>query len=270
MLEYHPFALKFPDITGGHWDSFKGGILKSGGIKDDPVTFRIVGKERQGLDGRNRERACEEQGLQCTYKEVHVKDEDVKEYVLKKNMHRRHLSPNERRDLIAELKADGHSNRKIADIVGLDEKTVRSDVASGAENSAPETNGAQQITSTQPVENGKVTGKDGKQYSSKSTVFCKRCKRVGAVDGCEGCAEARKRSAQPKREREAGSTEPRRKKPSSGHRVMDYREIDKHFGAIVRQISSAEKASPKGDPLVKRMRESLNDFLEALEEFKKR
>jgi DNA-binding CsgD family transcriptional regulator len=59
---------------------------------------------------------------------------------------RRHLDAQQRQHVVAELKAGGLSNRRIAASVGVDEKTVRNDLRGGAEKSAVE----------------RTTGKDGR------------------------------------------------------------------------------------------------------------
>lgn len=56
----------------------------------------------------------------------------------------------ERREIVAELAESGMSNRSIADVIGVDKNTVRSDLARG-ENSPPE----------------QITGQDGKTYQRK-------------------------------------------------------------------------------------------------------
>jgi IS30 family transposase len=59
------------------------------------------------------------------------------------------LPPEERREAIAELKSDGHSNREIAKLVGVGESTVRNDLS--AQNCAQvketsnKTNGADNV-----------------------------------------------------------------------------------------------------------------------------
>lgn len=57
-----------------------------------------------------------------------------------------------RREVVKELTAGGMSNRATASVLGVDERTVRNDRLSGAENSAPES------------EPRPVTGLDGKTY----------------------------------------------------------------------------------------------------------
>ena len=57
----------------------------------------------------------------------------------------------QRRDLVRELTAAGMSNRATGAVLGVNEKTVRNDLRTGADNSAPDL----------PV---KITGQDGKAY----------------------------------------------------------------------------------------------------------
>jgi N6-adenosine-specific RNA methylase IME4 len=66
------------------------------------------------------------------------------------NLCRRHLRPEQRRDVVARLREKRWSTTRIAEAIGVDEKTVRNDL-SGSENSEPES---------------PVTGQDGKSYPS--------------------------------------------------------------------------------------------------------
>jgi ParB-like chromosome segregation protein Spo0J len=68
-------------------------------------------------------------------------------HVLALNLARRHLSRPQRRDLVATLPRERWSHRRIADVLGIDEATVRRDLQ-GAANAAPE----------------RVRGKDGRRY----------------------------------------------------------------------------------------------------------
>ncbi len=121
-------------------------------------------------------------------------DEEERDFVLRVNLHRRHLSPqqleHERRkrvERVAELKKQGMSNPAIAEQLGVDESTVRRDlkkaVSAGAE--------------TEP-EGGEITTKDGKKRSPK-LIICKRCKRLGKpVANCKQCEAAKKESVKKK------------------------------------------------------------------------
>ncbi|MBO8142688.1 MAG: helix-turn-helix domain-containing protein [Firmicutes bacterium] len=67
--------------------------------------------------------------------------------MLTANLHRRHLTREQRREVVANLRAQGWSLRRIARRLGVDPMTVHHDLR-GVENSTPQT----------------ITGADGKQY----------------------------------------------------------------------------------------------------------
>jgi ParB-like chromosome segregation protein Spo0J len=182
-MNWHPFAEKFPLMEGEEWKSFKESIRQTKG-PEQPVTFRMHKGQKQGLDGRNRYRACQELGIECPMQKVFVDENDVKDYIIRRNVHRRHLTREFRQELVAELRADGKSVRAIADTLRVGVGTVHRDIeaASGvpigtpeienpsvSEGSEPEnTPSADESTEseTPAPEPPKVTGRDGKTYPS--------------------------------------------------------------------------------------------------------
>jgi ParB-like chromosome segregation protein Spo0J len=92
----------------------------------DPITLYRA----EVLDGRNRKKACERAGVTPRYVLLtHLPDGcSPTDYVLSRNLHRRHLTPEQRRGVIAAvLKEDPKkSNRRVADQVQVDDKTVAS------------------------------------------------------------------------------------------------------------------------------------------------
>ena len=91
-----------------------------------------VVKDQHGriLDGNQRARIAGELGV--TFDEIIVKvaDEDeAREYARTLNEDRRHLTPDQRREVVGALRSEGHSLRAIAGAVGVSEPTVRRDVA---------------------------------------------------------------------------------------------------------------------------------------------
>ena len=150
-MDFHPFALKFPLLEGEEWEAFKADIKLKGGPRNR-VIVRMVDGKQQGIDGRNRWEACRQLGLPCPVETVPMADEDVRAFIIRQNVLRRHMTPELRREIVAELRSEGQSTRQIAATVGAGESTVRRDLA-GATNGAP---------------GGNVTGKDGKKYKAKS------------------------------------------------------------------------------------------------------
>jgi ParB-like chromosome segregation protein Spo0J len=148
-LTFHPIAGIFPLMEGEEFDALVADI-KAHGLREPIMLFR--GKI---LDGRNRYRACIAAGVKI---DPHLQRNmmpsggtDPLAYVISANIHRRHLTAEQRRDLIAELvKAQPEkSDRAIAEQAKTDHKKV------GRVRKAQEATGA-----IAPVE--KRTGKDGK------------------------------------------------------------------------------------------------------------
>ncbi len=147
-MAWHPFAEEFPLLEGAEWESFKQGIKATDGIDDNPVLYRNHDGGIQGLDGRNRYRACRELRLQPKMKLVRVKDEDVEAYILRCNVSRRHMSADMRAKVVKHLASNGATTREIANTLGVSQSTVVQDTKPPAERkrspkaAKPEENGA--------------------------------------------------------------------------------------------------------------------------------
>jgi ParB-like chromosome segregation protein Spo0J len=85
----HPAADIFPMMNGDDFASLKQDIAEQG-QKEDIVLF-----EGQVLDGRNRERACLELGIDPEYCELEECKDPIA-FVLSHNLHRRHLTQSQR------------------------------------------------------------------------------------------------------------------------------------------------------------------------------
>jgi hypothetical protein len=170
-LVWHPFALKFPLMEGDQAERFKASLRHTDGNEVRIVYRKLPDGTFQGIDGRNREYFCIEQGLDAKYQELTIPDEDVKLFIIQRNLDRRHLTPEFRRDLVAELRLDGMSERKISEVTGIPKSTVHRDLES-----AP--NGAVDIT-----------GSNDKTYSASRPMpdwLCERCRRIGSPS-CPSC-----------------------------------------------------------------------------------
>lgn len=126
MLDFHPLAEAFPRMTGEAWILFKHSIKESGG-NEEPVLYRLVGGTRQGLDGRNRFQACTELHLTCKMKEVQVSDDEVEDWILRRNFYRRQMTPDERAAVVGKLHKDGRSYKAIAHVLGISLATAKRD-----------------------------------------------------------------------------------------------------------------------------------------------
>jgi len=140
MKEFHPLADIFPLLEGAEFDELVADI-KANGLREkiDLYQGKIV-------DGRNRYRALRQLGIdpsadpkkyfrKAIYAHTiggeiaaHEQDnnERVKAYIISKNIRRRHLTAEQKRDLIAKLikVAPQKSNLFFAKQTGVDDKTV--------------------------------------------------------------------------------------------------------------------------------------------------
>jgi hypothetical protein len=95
QLEPHPLAAIFPPMEGEDFIKLKVD-MKNNGQREPTVLF-----EGKILDGRNRYRACIDLGLEPTTKQY--TGSDPHGFVISMNLHRRHLTPEKKREIIAEL-----------------------------------------------------------------------------------------------------------------------------------------------------------------------
>lgn len=111
------------------------------------------------LDGHHRKKICDELGIKDYPSIIRIgfSEDEKRQHVLALNLARRHLSPEQRKQLVARLRKEfGWSTRKIAEAVKVHKDTVRNDL-SGGENSP-----------------ARITGKDGKSYpASKPSVIAR-------------------------------------------------------------------------------------------------
>jgi len=119
-LEPHPFSAMFPPITAEDFDKLAADI-KLHGLRQHIVLYQ--GKI---LDGNNRYRACSLAGIKPTFADFTGIDADARNYVISANIHRRHLSPDQRRGIIAELLKlnPNQSNRSVGEQTKTSHTTV--------------------------------------------------------------------------------------------------------------------------------------------------
>jgi ParB-like chromosome segregation protein Spo0J len=126
-IPYHPLADIFPLMEGAEFDELVADI-KANGLRNEIVLF-----DDMILDGRNRYRAC----LAAGWEELAIANmsldgdswiDDPAAYVISANAHRRHLTAEQKRDLIAKLvkAAPEKSDRQIAKTVKASPTTVGS------------------------------------------------------------------------------------------------------------------------------------------------
>ena len=139
-----------PDLTDEEFAALKADIAARGVMV--PVELDETGAV---LDGHHRVRACAELGI-TEYPRIirpGMSEDEKREHVLALNLDRRHLSREQRRELVGRLRAQGWSLRRIADKLHVSHVQVGRDA--GVTNVTPD---------TEPVRT--VTGADGKQYAA--------------------------------------------------------------------------------------------------------
>ena len=97
--EFHPAAALFPvmDVDGAEFGELVDDIREHGLVQP------IVRFEGKILDGRNRYRACQHVGIAPRY--VEGEGESPTSYVLSLNLHRRHLTEDQRAAAVQEARA---------------------------------------------------------------------------------------------------------------------------------------------------------------------
>lgn len=167
----HSLSLPYPPMADAEFAAFKADIEANG--QREPI--RLF--EGLILDGRHRERACRELGVEPRYEDFTGTPEEAKAAVDSWNLHRRHLTAEFRRERVKELRAKGMSLRQIAATVGTSLNTVQRDLESApvlkstpappapppAVERDPEP-APPEPEPPPPPPPPKVTGLDGKQY----------------------------------------------------------------------------------------------------------
>ena len=151
--DFHPVADLFPLMEGTEFSALVNDIREYGLI--DPIMLHSDGSI---LDGRNRYRACLEAGVDPVYDTWSGNGSEAA-LVISRNIHRRHLTRDQKHELIAALLKEipERSNRQIANDVKVDHKTV------GAERSKLEATG-------EIPQLDKTMGADGKARPAKRVI----------------------------------------------------------------------------------------------------
>jgi ParB-like chromosome segregation protein Spo0J len=161
-LEPHPFSLILPSMTKEEGENLVADIRANGLLQP------IVLYQGKILDGNNRWQVLQILKTAVgSFVEFVGTDAQAQAYVISANIHRRHLSSDQRREIIATLlKADPtKSDRQIADTAKASHHTV-SDVRSELE------------TTGQVAQLDKTTGADGKARKRKAKAGAKAKKEV--------------------------------------------------------------------------------------------
>src|SRR6516165_5929943 len=119
-LEPHPSSAMFPPISDEDFGKLAADIKLNG------LHQPIVRYQGKILYGNNRYRACELVKIAPKFTDFSGDDAQARNFVISANIHRRHLSPDQRRDIIVTLlKADpAQSNRQVAEQARASHVTV--------------------------------------------------------------------------------------------------------------------------------------------------
>src|SRR5262249_42127362 len=139
ILPLHPAAEMFPPLSDAEQAALQADISQHG-LHDKITLFHEKGGKPSLLEGRHRANALEAAGKILFDKHGHPLPEffdylprgaDPVAFVISKNLYRRHLTAEQKRDSIARwLKSDpSASDRKIAQLLHCDHKTVASERA---------------------------------------------------------------------------------------------------------------------------------------------
>jgi hypothetical protein len=104
----HPLAELFPSIDGAEFYALVASI-KAGGLRD-----AITIHEGAVIDGRNRQRACEAAGVDARYEPL-PSDADPLQFVLDRNLLRRHLTESQRASVAAKIENMRHGGDRKTD-----------------------------------------------------------------------------------------------------------------------------------------------------------
>lgn len=129
----HPVAELFPPMSIEEFAAFKADVAENG-LRDPVWEWR--GKV---IDGRHRQRACDELGVPCHYREWKGEEPELLAFVVSLNIHRRHLNESQRGLIAATLANLKHGQTKesrpanlpvsqpeAAKLLNVSERTVRS------------------------------------------------------------------------------------------------------------------------------------------------
>lgn len=117
------------------------------------------------IDGHHRQAIAAELDLDCPTQAFEIADDDhARELATTLNMTRRHLSIDQRRELVTHLRQEGHSMQAIADALGVSKPAVQRDLSNVSTDTMPDritTSDGRSYPATRPQPGDTVTDCDG-------------------------------------------------------------------------------------------------------------
>lgn len=187
------FVLKYqdllPPLSLEQRSELKADIEKRGIIT--PII--ATGRDLVVIDGANRVEIAAELGLKyVAWNCVHPATEDEeREMAIVANLHRRHMTREQRAEWVAKLRSEGWSTPKIAEAVGVSAETVRTDIKKCAT--------SQNLEVAQGVEDvdtpAKILGQDGKQRPAERPTVDELAERRARATELKEAGKTRKEIA---------------------------------------------------------------------------
>ena len=152
-----------PPLDKDTYDALKTDI-RSRGV----ITPIIVDEKRNIIDGYHRQKIANELAIECpTITRKGLSEEEKQREAVDLNLHRRHLSAEQRREIVARLNREGRPQREIAQRLGVSQMTVSRDLGAVQSNVS---------TGNKGSANRRIAGKDGKSYPAKRKIPSSRKK----------------------------------------------------------------------------------------------
>jgi ParB-like chromosome segregation protein Spo0J len=127
MKPFHELVSLFPKLKAKEYEKLRADIKKNGLLEPITVWDGMI------IDGRHREMACYEEGIEPKY--VEYTGDDPVGFVLSKNAHRRHLTPSQSAMLALklaglsrgrpDLNASAFTQEEAADRLGVSKRTLQ-------------------------------------------------------------------------------------------------------------------------------------------------
>ena len=250
MKEIHELAKLFPPMAG---EDFKA-LCKD--VKDHGLLNSIVLYEGKVLDGRNRERACNEVGVRPRYETF--TDGSALEYVISQNVQRRHLTADQRALLALDLEKlfaeEIEANRKA----GIKSKNSTGDHNANRKDWAVKKAASALHTSEWSVQYAKRLKKD---HPEKVAAV-----RAGKISVKEAFLEARdtRVTALVARQKERAA---KKRQQKVTRQVADYTDAMKLYAVALKLAEGdAELFSPEAARFVLRRHDQIRKLMSTLED----